>query len=55
MHLRKEFHNEGIETHVALDEADVLIVQTAILAANEHESVAVRRCGPFDSYYCTNS
>ncbi|KAK3885207.1 hypothetical protein Pcinc_010551 [Petrolisthes cinctipes] len=41
MHLCEAFHKEDIETHTAVDDADVLIVQTAILEANQHASVVV--------------
>lgn len=40
-HLREAFHKEDIETQTAVDDADVLIVQTAIVKANETESVVV--------------
>ena len=45
MHLCEAFHTEGIpthtHTHTAVHDADVLIVQTAILEANQRESVVV--------------
>ena len=34
MQLQQAFHLEGICTQVAVDDADVLIVQTAVLEAN---------------------
>lgn len=43
MHLRKAFHNEGIETYIAVDDVDVLIVNTAILEANQHVSCSRTR------------
>ncbi|KAK7020685.1 hypothetical protein SK128_000515 [Halocaridina rubra] len=41
MHLREALHNDGTDIQTAVDNADVLIVQTAILEANQHESVVV--------------
>lgn len=41
MHLCEAFHKQGIETHTAVDDADVLIIQTAISEADQHESVVV--------------
>lgn len=44
IYLRKAFHNEGIETYIAVDDVDVLIVNTAILEANQHVSCSrIRR------------
>ena len=39
--LKQIFNNEGIHTHIAEDDANVLIVQTAIQEANQHQSVIV--------------
>ena len=41
MQLQQAFHLKGICTQVAVNDADVLIVQTAVLEANQHESVVV--------------
>ena len=41
MHLCEAFRKEGIETHTAVDDADVLIFQTTILETNQHESAVV--------------
>lgn len=55
MHLRKAFHNEGIETYIAVDDVDVLIVNAAILEANQHVSCSRTRRGPLHSHYCTDT
>lgn len=52
IYLRKAFHNEGIETYI---DVDVLIVNTAILEANQHVSCSRTRRGPLHSYYCTDT
>ena len=41
MQLQQRFQNEGIDTHVATDDADLLIVQSAIKKINQYESVVV--------------